>query len=88
MLILAEGTIHRPVEGPKQLAARAWLGPMIDPGFLQAAYHDSAGNRILLILARGPHQRRRTPTGRPSDRARRFCHVHMLATNGAPVHLT
>lgn len=24
---------------------------MIDAGFLQAAYHDSAGNRILLILA-------------------------------------
>jgi hypothetical protein len=24
---------------------------MVDAGFLQAAYHDSAGNRILLILA-------------------------------------
>ena len=32
MLILAEGTVHRPVEDDELAAIRAWLGPMVDAG--------------------------------------------------------
>ncbi len=51
MLIFAEGIINRPVEGDKQAAASAWLGPMVDAGFMQSGYHDAVGNRILMILS-------------------------------------
>jgi hypothetical protein len=33
MLIIAEGTIYRPVTDQERRAAAAWLGPMTDAGF-------------------------------------------------------
>jgi hypothetical protein len=51
MLILAEGTIHRPVEGVERAAAEAWLGPMVDDGFLHAGYLDLVGNRMWMFLS-------------------------------------
>jgi len=51
MLILAEGTIQHPVAGDERTAAQAWLGPMVDGGFLQSGYVDVAGNRLWMILS-------------------------------------
>lgn len=50
MLILAEGTIHRPIEGDQVDAVRAWLGPMVDSGFMHSGYVDVAGARLWLVL--------------------------------------
>lgn len=51
MLILAEGTIHRPVVSDDRAAAEAWLGPMVDAGFLQQGYVDTAGSRLWMVIA-------------------------------------
>jgi hypothetical protein len=51
MLILAEGTIHRPLVGEEQSAAAAWLGPMVDGGFLHSAYIDHARERMWMVLS-------------------------------------
>jgi hypothetical protein len=50
VLILAEGTIHRPIEGDQLAAVRAWLGPMVDSGSMQSSYVDVAGTRLWLVL--------------------------------------
>jgi hypothetical protein len=51
MLILAEGSIHRPIEGSERSAVQAWLGPMVDGGFLQNAYIDGARLRLWMVLS-------------------------------------
>jgi hypothetical protein len=51
MLILAEGTIHRPVLDDQRPATQAWLGPMVDGGFLQSGYADMPGNRLWMFLS-------------------------------------
>jgi hypothetical protein len=51
MLILAEGTIHRELIGEEQSAAQAWLGPMVDGGFLQSAYIDHERRRMWMVLS-------------------------------------
>ncbi len=51
MLIMAEGTIHRLLVGEQQLSAQAWLGPMVDGGFLQNAYVDRARDRMWMVLS-------------------------------------
>jgi hypothetical protein len=51
MLILVEGSIHRPVTGDERTAVRAWLGPMVDDGFLQHGYLDSTGERLWMIVS-------------------------------------
>jgi hypothetical protein len=51
MLFIAEGQIHQPIEAGEHKAAAAWLGPMVDSGFLQAGYLDAAGQRVVMILA-------------------------------------
>jgi hypothetical protein len=51
MLILAEGTIHRPVADPERSANAAWLGPMVDAGMLHSGYLDETGSRLIMILS-------------------------------------
>jgi hypothetical protein len=51
MLYIAEGRIHEPIEGTDQKTAEAWLGPMIDSGFLQSGYLDAAGQRVFMVLS-------------------------------------
>jgi hypothetical protein len=51
MLIIAEGTIHRPLVGEEQTAAQAWLGPMVDGGFLQSAFIDRDRQRMWMVLS-------------------------------------
>lgn len=51
MLILAEGTIHRPIVGDELVAVQTWFGAMADGGFLQSGYLDLPHNRILMFLS-------------------------------------
>jgi hypothetical protein len=51
MLFIAEGQIRQPIEGGERAVAAAWLGPMVDSGFLQAGYLDAAGKRVVMILS-------------------------------------
>ena len=51
MLILAEGTVSHTVEGDERSAAQAWLGPMVDDGFLVDAYVDEVGGRVWMVLS-------------------------------------
>ncbi|HZC69341.1 MAG TPA: hypothetical protein VE442_01480 [Jatrophihabitans sp.] len=51
MLFIAEGQIDRPIEAGDRTVAAAWLGPMVDSGFLQAGYLDAAGKRVVMILS-------------------------------------
>ena len=38
MLIFAEGTVNEPLSDVERAAVRAWLGPMVDEGFIQSGY--------------------------------------------------
>jgi hypothetical protein len=51
MLFIAEGQIRQPIEASEHTIAAAWLGPMVDAGFLQAGYLDAAGQRVVMILS-------------------------------------
>jgi hypothetical protein len=51
MLILAEGTVHRPVEGDEEAAVWAWFGPMVDAGFMQSGFINTVGDRVWLVLS-------------------------------------
>jgi hypothetical protein len=51
MLFIAEGRIRQPIEPDDHAVAAAWLGPMVDAGFLQAGYLDAAGQRVVMILS-------------------------------------
>ncbi|MDP9165512.1 MAG: hypothetical protein M3O32_05560 [Actinomycetota bacterium] len=51
MLILAEGTIRRPIPDAERTAVQAWFGPMIDGGFMQSGYVDAAGGRCWMLLS-------------------------------------
>jgi hypothetical protein len=51
VLIVAEGTIHRPVVGDQLAAVRAWFGPMVDSGYLHSGYVDHAGERLWLVVS-------------------------------------
>jgi hypothetical protein len=55
VLILAEGTVHRRVEGGARAAAAAWLGPMADEGVLHDGYVDLAGQRVWMVLSAADH---------------------------------
>jgi len=51
MLILAEGTVRRPLEDDERAAVWAWLGPMVDAGFMQSGYINTVGDRVWLVLS-------------------------------------
>jgi len=51
MLILAEGTVHRPIEDGERAAISAWLGPMVDAGFMQYGVVSTVGDRVWLVLS-------------------------------------
>jgi hypothetical protein len=51
MLFLAEGAIHHALAGEERSAAQAWLGPMVDGGFLQSAYIDHSRQRMWMVLS-------------------------------------
>ena len=55
MLFIAEGRINKPVDAEDHTVAAAWLGPMVDAGFLQAGYLDAAGQRVVMILSAPDH---------------------------------
>lgn len=51
MLFIAEGKIHQPSEAIDHRSVAAWLGPMVDSGFLHSGYLDAAGRRVLMVLS-------------------------------------
>jgi hypothetical protein len=51
MLFLAEGRVQRPLQEAEHAVAAAWLGPMVDAGFLQSGYLDTAGGRVVMVLS-------------------------------------
>jgi hypothetical protein len=48
---MAEGRINKLVDAHDHTVAAAWLGPMVDAGFVQAGDLDSAGRRVVMILS-------------------------------------
>jgi hypothetical protein len=55
MLIVAEGTVHRRVDGAVRDATLAWLDPMANDGFLHSAYVDAVGRRVWMVLSAPDH---------------------------------
>ena len=51
MLIVAEGTIHQPIEDQSRRAAQAWLGPMTDVGMFHGGWIDERGQRLWMVLS-------------------------------------
>jgi hypothetical protein len=51
MLFFAEGHFRQLMEPDERAVAAAWLGPMVDSGFLQAGYLDSGNQRVVMILS-------------------------------------
>ena len=51
MLMIAQGTVHRPVTDHERRAASAWLGPMTDTGFLQGGWVDPTGQRLWMVIS-------------------------------------
>jgi len=51
MLFIAEGRLHQPIDAADHTIAAAWLGPMVDAGFLQAGYLDAGGQRVVMIVS-------------------------------------
>ena len=51
MLILAEGTVHSAVDEEERASMLAWLGPMVDDGFLINGYLDPAITRLIMVLS-------------------------------------
>jgi hypothetical protein len=51
MLILAEGTVHRPIANDEHTAVWGWLGPMVDAGFMQSGFINKGGDRLWLVLS-------------------------------------
>ena len=50
MLIMAEGSIAHQLGDDGVAVIRAWLGPMVDAGFLQTGYLDSVHERVWMVL--------------------------------------
>ena len=51
MLMIAKGTIHRPVTDQERRAASAWLGPMTDAGFLHGGWIETAGHHLWMVIS-------------------------------------
>lgn len=51
MLILAEGTISPHTDNAERAGVPAWLGPMVDAGFMQDGWINRAGDHVWLLLA-------------------------------------
>jgi hypothetical protein len=55
VLILAEGIVRDPLTPEFRREIEAWLGPMMDDGFLRGGYVDSAGRRVWMVLSADTH---------------------------------
>jgi hypothetical protein len=50
MLMIAEGTLNRPVTDQEHSMATAWLVPMLDAGFLHGGWMDTTEQRLWLVI--------------------------------------
>jgi hypothetical protein len=46
-----QGRIHQPIGTVDHDIAAAWLGPIVDCGFLRSGYFDASGERVLMVLS-------------------------------------
>ena len=53
MLMIAEGTLSRPVTEQEHRVAAAWLVPMLDAGFLHGGWIESTDHRVWLVISAG-----------------------------------
>ena len=51
MLMIAEGTLNRPVTDQEHRMATAWLVPMLDAGFLHGGWMDTTEQRLWLVIS-------------------------------------
>jgi hypothetical protein len=51
MLIMAEGTISPAADCRDDAVLAAWLGPMVDEGFVHSGYVRFADRRLWLVLS-------------------------------------
>jgi hypothetical protein len=51
MLIMAEGTISPDADCREDAVLEAWLGPMVDEGFIHNGYVRLADRRVWLVLS-------------------------------------
>ena len=51
MLILAEGTLNRTATEAELASVYAWMGPMVDDGFLVSGYVDRKKLRLWLVIS-------------------------------------
>ena len=51
MLLIVEGTLHRPVVDEGRRVASAWLGPMVDAGFVHGGWIDHGGTRLWMVVS-------------------------------------
>ncbi|MCW2492138.1 MAG: hypothetical protein JWN47_1502 [Frankiales bacterium] len=51
MLIMAEGTIHHRLSSEERQAVLAWLGPMVDEGFMINGYLSGAADRLWMVVS-------------------------------------
>ena len=51
MLMIAEGTLNRPVTQQEHRLAAAWLVPMLDAGFLHGGWIDTTEQRLWLVIS-------------------------------------
>jgi hypothetical protein len=50
MLMIAEGTLNRPVTDQEHSMATAWLVPMLDAGFLHGGWMDTTEQLLWLVI--------------------------------------
>ena len=51
MLMIAEGTLNRPVTQQEHRLAAAWLVPMLDAGFLHGGWIERTEHRLWLVIS-------------------------------------
>ena len=51
MLMIAEGTLNRPVTEQEHSMATGWLVPMLDAGFLHGGWMDTTEQRLWLVIS-------------------------------------
>ena len=51
MLLIVEGTVHRPLAGERRRVASAWLGPMVDDGFVHGGWVDHGSTRVWMVVS-------------------------------------
>jgi hypothetical protein len=85
MLMIAEGTLNRPVTGQEHRMAAAWLVPMLDAGFLHGGWIDTTEQRLWLVIRRYGSGRGAAASQRSTLRAGRNGFLHPPQVRALPI---